>query len=228
MLQLFRRVHEMMLRRKRGISTAPSKRCVIERFDRIQCLSQNAVLTLLSKLDSFGAISFTYSANSYDQLRNEIPGAFHASALKVAFSGAGFRVEGCVVDDTGLAKLKMELNDELDHLLIERGCDIIHGGMVLNVQISVIREVLREPFCRVLVENAADNEAFAHFTIQLASQCAKYATEKLLGSIGPHKTVRLLDRLIGWCATFSALARRATDPGWHPFTQNNTTRKMGQ
>lgn len=149
----------MVLRGKVLTSGLSGRYCNVE---RPEILSQNAILTFVSRREALGAISFTYGisesqgphtshtfwcpragfqAKTYERLLHEVPGAYSASGLRIVFSGAGIRVEGCVVDDVGLVSLKAEFNDQLDRALIEQGVDIIYRGITLHIQIFIIREV---------------------------------------------------------------------------------------
>lgn len=94
--------------------------------------------------DSSGYMSYTpweppqeFKANSLLELMSELPRGNKASGIRVSFSGPGFCVRGVAFDESDFGRLKVELNDQVCRLLVNRKS--VWDNFNVHVQIKLLK-----------------------------------------------------------------------------------------
>lgn len=133
---------------------------VPSRGTKIQPLPLQDVMEKLSQPSALGSIIFTYSVidvrgstilhtpwsprhgfhvKTFSELQDEIPGAGAASGFDMIFTGPNFRIEGPVLNDSDLRRIKTDFNRQLDRTVIEQVGEIIHNNISVHLQILLIK-----------------------------------------------------------------------------------------
>lgn len=119
----------------------------------------------MARLDALGFISFTYGIShargsamfhnpwfprrafdvrTFGGLVQEVPGAAHAVAFDIVFTGPNFRIQARVANDNDLHRLKAELNRQLDYIVIERAGDILQETLNLHLQLFILTDATEQ------------------------------------------------------------------------------------
>lgn len=80
-----------------------------------------------------------FKVTSLSELMSELPGAGDASGVRISFTGPGFCIRGVTFDESDFKRLKVELNDQVCRLLINR--KTVWDNFNVHVQIMILREV---------------------------------------------------------------------------------------
>ena len=94
--------------------------------------------------ESSGYMSYTsweppqeFKANSLLELMSELPRANRASGIRISFSGPGFCIRGVAFDESDYRRLKVELNDQVCRLLVNRKS--VWDNFNVHVQIMLLQ-----------------------------------------------------------------------------------------